>query len=142
MILCVNNNGAFHQPTIPSSKRRISRHFYSSQNKRKKCERVVSRRLRPPPPPPHLWSRLLLRLVVYVFVKSTFSRQKKTKNKNENSTRKLGKLCVFPRNPKTTTPLLYKREISASETWKAGNTAWETEWIKRWMRRRTNYSLK
>lgn len=142
MILCVNNNGAFHQPTIPSSKRRISRHFYSSQNKRKKCERVVSRRLRPPPPPPHLWSRLLLRLVVYVFVKSTFSRQKKTKNKNENSTRKLGKLCVFPRNPKTTTPLLYKREISASETWKAGNTAWETEWIKRWMRRRTSYSLK
>ena len=142
MILCVNNNGAFHQPTIPSSKRRISRHFYSSQNKRKKCERVVSRRLRPPPPPPHLWSRLLLRLVVYVFVKSTFSRQKKTKNKNENSTRKLGKLCVFPRNPKTTTPLLYKREISASETWKVGNTAWETEWIKRWMRRRTSYSLK
>ena len=141
MILCVNNNGAFHQPTIPSSKRRISRHFYSSQNKRKKCERVVSRRVRPPPPP-HLCSRLLPRLVVYVFVKSTFSRRMKTKSENENSTRKLGKLCVFPRNPKTTTPLLYKREISASETWKAGNTAWETEWIKRWMRRRTSYSLK
>ena len=45
MILRVNS-GAFHQPTIPSSKRRISRHFYSSQNKRKKCERVVSRRVR------------------------------------------------------------------------------------------------
>jgi hypothetical protein len=41
----------------------------------------------------------------------------KTKNENENSTRKLGKLCVFLRNPpKTTRRLLLKREMNASET--------------------------
>ena len=68
-------------------------------------------------------------------------------NENEEQERELDEktreaLRLPSKSSQDDDPAAFKREMNASETWKAGNTAWETEWIKRWMRRRTSYSLK